>query len=390
MPTTLRVIDYVANPGGGVRFAVELLTALAHTRPGVRLQLVSHSAALQRYKDLLSSAGLTDIDYLDLAPTSTPWRFDIPAAALEDCDVVWLPWIHRHRLPHTHATKIVASFHDAILFQFSRLFGPLLPPGALDDERATMQDWFNSAARIVVSSNATLTALDNTFAAPANRFAVIPLSGEHAAKSRPSATLPEDWPWAADPFLLCPANISPHKNHEILLRGVAEWGRQRPLVLTGESTHLDRSKWSRAVTLRDLATQLGFTFGRTLHPLGYVPDEHYYALLDRAWALVMPTLAEGGGSFPVFEALVRGIPVVCSDIPVMREQMHRLNAHVLWFNPAEPTTLAAALADLDRDYPAHKSRATAQIQTLCRRTWSQVADDYWTTFDRPTNAHATL
>jgi glycosyltransferase involved in cell wall biosynthesis len=381
MPTTLRIIDYVANPGGGVRFAVELLSALARTRPNLRLQLVSHAAALPRYKDLLATAGLTDIAYLDLPPAPTPWRLDIPSSALEGCDLAWLPWIHRHRLPHTEATKVVASFHDAILFQFKHLFEPLLPAGSLAEERATMHEWFNSAARIVVSSNATLTALDNTFAAPSSRFGVIPLSGEHAAKPRAgSGDAPPDWPWAADPFLLCPANISPHKNHETLLRGVAAWGHKFPLALTGESTHLDRSKWSRAVSLRDLATSLGFQSGRTLHPLGYVPDDAYYTLLDRAWALVMPTLAEGGGSFPVFEALLRGVPVVCSDIPVMREQMNRLNATVLWFNPANPATLATALADLASNYPMHKSRATTQIQSLCRRTWSDVADDYWTTF----------
>jgi glycosyltransferase involved in cell wall biosynthesis len=381
MPTTLRVIDYVANAGGGVRFAVELLGALARTRPDLRVQLVSHGPALQRYQNLLTAAAVPPIDFLDLPPAATtPWRFDVPPAAVENCDIAWFPWIHRHRLTSRPATRVVASFHDAILFQFSHLFTDLLPACSLDEERASMLDWFASPARIVVSSNATLAAIDTTFAAPAERFSVIPLSGEHAAKPRPSSAVPENWPWAGDPFLLCPANISPHKNHETLLRGVAEWGRRRPLVLTGESTHLDRCKWSRAVALRDLATQLGFTFGRTLQPLGYVPDEHYYALLDRAWALVMPTLAEGGGSFPVFEALVRGVPVVCSDIPVMREQMHRLNAHVLWFDPADPATLAGRLRELESDYPQHKSRAVSQIQSLCRRTWSQVADDYWTTF----------
>jgi glycosyltransferase involved in cell wall biosynthesis len=381
MPITLRVIDYVANAGGGVRFAVELLGALARTRPDLRVQLVSHGPALGRYRDLLTAAAIPDIDFLDLPPAaSTPWRLDVAGSALEGCDLAWFPWIHRHRLTGPPTSRVTASFHDAILFQFSHLFTDLLPAGSLEEERTSMLDWFASPARIVVSSGATLAAIDATFATPAGRFAVIPLSGEHAAKPRPSSSVPEDWPWAADPFLFCPANISPHKNHETLLRGVADWGRRRPLALTGESTHLDRCKWSRAVALRDLATQLGFTVGRTLHPLGYVPDDSYYALLDRAWTLVMPTLAEGGGSFPVFEALVRGVPVVCSDIPVMREQMARLNAHVLWFDPADPATLAARLRELESDYATHKSRAVSQIQSLCRRTWSQVADDYWTTF----------
>ena len=380
MPTTLRVIDYVANAGGGVRFAVELLGALARRGAGVRVQLVSHGAALTRYRALLAAAGVTEVEFRDVAPVATAWRFDVPAAAFDDCDVAWLPWVHRHRLPPSLPSRVVGSFHDAILFQFSGLFEGLLPAGSLADERESMLAWFESPARVVVSSDATLAALGATFAAPPARFGVIPLSGEHAATPRPRRDPPPEWAWAADKFLLCPANISPHKNHEALLRGVAGWGRRVPLVLTGESTHLDRCRWSRAVALRDLATGMGFEFGRSLMPLGYVPDDAYYALLDRAWALVMPTLAEGGGSFPVFEALVRGVPVVCSDIPVMREQMRRLRADVLWFDPADPATLAERLGELDASYAAFKARAGAQIRTLCRRTWADVADDYWTTF----------
>jgi glycosyltransferase involved in cell wall biosynthesis len=382
MPTTLRVIDYVANAGGGVRFAVELLGALARRGGGggVRVQLISHGAALNRYRQLLAAAGVADVEFRDVEPVATAWRFDVPAAAFDGCDVAWLPWVHRHRLPRSLPARVVGSFHDAILFQFSHLFEGLLPPGSLAEERAGMLEWFESAARIVVSSEATLGALGATFAAPAARFGVIPLSGEHAAAPRPRRDAPPEWGWASDKFLLCPANISPHKNHEALLRGVAAWGRRVPLVLTGESTHLDRCGWSRAVELRDLATGLGFEFGRSLMPLGYVADDAYYALLDRAWAVVMPTLAEGGGSFPVFEALVRGVPVVCSDIPVMREQMRRLRADVLWFDPADPATLAARLGELDSGYAAIKARAVGQIQTLCRRTWADVADDYWTTF----------
>jgi glycosyltransferase involved in cell wall biosynthesis len=382
MPTTLRVIDYVANAGGGVRFAVELLGALTRRGGELRVQLVSHGPALTRYRDLLAVASVPNIEFRDVPPAATPWRFDVPRAALDGCDVAWLPWVHRHRLPDAPPVPVVGSFHDAILFQFSHLFAHLLPAGSLDDERASMLAWFSSPARIVVSSNATLAALGATFAAPPARFGVIPLSGEHAARPRPACDLPAEWPWAAEPFLLCPANISPHKNHEALLRGVAGWGRKVPLVLTGDSTHLDRCKWSRAVALRDLATGVGFEFGRSLMPLGYVPDDAYYALLDRAWALVMPTLAEGGGSFPVFEALLRGVPVVCSDIPVMREQMRRLNADVLWFDPTDPATLTARLAGLASNYAGCKSRAVAQIQTLCRRTWADVADDYWTAFGK--------
>ena len=67
------------------------------------------------------------------------------------------------------------------------------PAGSLEEERASMLAWFASRARIVVSSHATLAALDATFAAPADRFGVIALSGEHAAKPRAADPLPAFW-----------------------------------------------------------------------------------------------------------------------------------------------------------------------------------------------------
>jgi glycosyltransferase involved in cell wall biosynthesis len=92
----------------------------------------------------------------------------------------------------------------------------------------------------------------------------------------------------------------------------------------------------------------------------------------------MPTLAEGGGSFPVEEALWLGIPVICSDIPVIREHMERIDARVLWFDPREPATLAARLAELEVNYESHRRRAGEQVHTLRRRTWADAAQEYWT------------
>ncbi|MGB7159650.1 MAG: glycosyltransferase [Tepidisphaeraceae bacterium] len=381
MSTTIRVIDYTANAGGGVRFTSQLLPALMRQRAGARFELVSHGAALGRYQELLARTGVA-IRTIDIAPDGTDWRFDVSQMALDGCDLAWLPWIHRHRVAQSHAGRVVGSFHDAILFQFEAMFDGLLPAGAADDERRTLRQWFASPAGIAVSSDATVATLGSIFGVPDDRLAVIPVSGEHAKPQAAAPALPAEWTWANEPFLLCPANISPHKNHETLLRGVAKWGsRRHRLVLTGDATHLDKCKWSRAVSVREIAEQCGFVMGESLIPLGYVSDEIYDALLQRAWALVMPTLAEGGGSFPVFEAQQRGIPVLCSDIPVLREQMARSGAQVAWFDPHEAEHLATQLRTFDELYPAWKTTAVNQIRTMRRRSWDDVATEYWIRFD---------
>ena len=389
----VRMIDYVGNEGGGVRFAAELLTALAAANEGARFEVVSTGRALGAYRQLLQGARVPGVRFTDVPPriTADGWRFDVDEATLGGCDVAWLPWVHRHRVADAYASRVVGSFHDTIVLtepSLRSIFGRFLA-----DEEETTARWLASGARVVVSSRATVAALGQRFGARPDRFDVIPVSGAHADP----ASLSDDVPlpaWTAAPFVLCPANISPHKNHETLLAGVARWGARHPLVLTGSGTDLVGSPSAlrrygrallaalklagpgRAAQLREAARRLGFRRGESLLPLGYVPDDRYYAMLRRAWALVMPTLAEGGGSFPVEEALRFGVPVICSDIPVIREHMERLGAHVLWFAPRDPAALASRLAELEGDYPQQKARAVAQVATLRRRSWSDVASEY--------------
>jgi glycosyltransferase involved in cell wall biosynthesis len=391
----VRVVDYIGNEGGGVRFSVELLRALA-ARSDVSLEFVSHGPALDAYRALVGgSAGR--IAFRDLPPGAADgWRFDVPAAALDDCAVVWLPWVHRHRLPDADVAHVVGSFHDAIMLAeptVRAIFARHLP-----DEMETTRRWVDSAARVVVSSRATVGAMRRLFDAPAERYDVVPVSGAHAGPA--ADALPAAWAWADEPFIVCPANTSPHKNHDVLLAGVGRWGGadRHPLVLTGSGADLALSPnpvkaalrpWLetagllrriRATDLRRAARRAGLRRGRSLVPVGYVSDARYYALLARAWALVMPTLAEGGGSFPVEEALWAGVPVVCSDIPVLREHVERLGASVLWFDPRRPDDLAARLAELEAGYADHKARAVSQRALLRRRTWADVADEYWSIF----------
>src|SRR5271157_5523419 len=99
----------MANYGGGMRVSFELLTAFAELQPKVRFELVSHGAALDRYRAALSSLG-SRVEFVDIKPRSSltmrypnllrvlrmgrERHFNVPEAALENCDVAWLPWFH--------------------------------------------------------------------------------------------------------------------------------------------------------------------------------------------------------------------------------------------------------------------------------------------------------
>lgn len=393
----LRVVDYIANPGGGVRFVVQLLAALANHSDDLQIELISHGAGLTRYRELIEPR-LRGVRLVETSARRRPflqgrWRHRLPGATklqmrlfgagsllrwqvssqvFHGADTVWFPWVHWHAAPPHGVSNVVGSYHDAIMHQFPDIMPPALRKAAWQLEKG----WFDSAAQIVVSSETTRGTIASLFATPAPRVSIVRLSAVHASDIE-AATLPAAWDWVNRPFILCPANITTHKNHETLLAGVAAWNADIPLVLCGADTDFMLvPRGPRGEVLHALAAESGLLASGRLITLGYVSDALYYALLRKAWAVVMPTLAEGGGSFPVMEAMHLGIPVICSDIPVLREQVAVYGGRPLWFDPLASRDLADRLAALHRDDVPEREAAQAARSGLLHRSWDDVAADY--------------
>jgi glycosyltransferase involved in cell wall biosynthesis len=168
--------------------------------------------------------------------------------------------------------------------------------------------------------------------------------------------------------------------------------REWPLVAFGYGTEVLESlegaaSW-RAAQLVGLVARLGLGPGDGLHALGYVSDDEVGALIAGAAALVMPSFTEGGGSFPVEEALQAGVPVLCSDIPVMREHLAERSATIGWFDPASVDSIGRAVGELVAGYPARRASALAG-QADPRPTWDDVAAAYAATFAEVAGAAAT-
>jgi len=94
----------------------------------------------------------------------------------------------------------------------------------------------------------------------------------------------------------------------------------------------------------------------------------------------MPTLHEGFG-LVVGEAIMAGVPVIASDIPVLREQVEAMGAEILWMDPYDPASLTEQFCKLNRDYARLRRMAGEQINNVTRRTWAQVASDYMREFE---------
>jgi glycosyltransferase involved in cell wall biosynthesis len=297
------------------------------------------------------------------------WSFSLRPLASDETGVCFFPWLHRHDLGQFQGRGL-GVFHDAIFFQMPEMIGPR----ALAMETANLRTWFEKLDKIVVTSRHTRQRLLAVAGQEwAEKVAVIPVADADGATG-----LPQLGPEATRKFgryLVMPANTSIHKNHRVLLqamrRSVGTWN----LVLTGDGTADGRES-----PLGRLIAEYGLE--KRVFGLGYVKKELVARLIVDAEALVMPTLGEGGGSFPVCEAIVAGTPVIASNLDVIEEQLERMGAQASLFDPRNVDALVDALDRLAADPDGIRRAAREQVARLHLRTWDDVARDFSQLFNQ--------
>ncbi len=381
----LRVIDHVANSGGGIKYVLRLLDNL---RESWQVQLCAQPVALERYRQ--AARGMP-LDFrrtwpLNLAPvladrsprfaqwlarrsnSHRAWSYQVRAPNLDDGGVSFFPWLHRHDLRNFQGHGL-GVFHDAIFFRMPELIGA----DALAMETDNLHAWFEKLDMIVVTSrHTTRRLLDIAGQGWASKIAVIPVADFDG-----TANLPDPGPASTRRFgryLVMPAVASVHKNHRVLLQAMRRSVGQWNLVLTGDGTLLNPGgPLSRLVAESGIADRV---FG-----LGHIKKELVARLIADAEALVMPTLGEGGGSFPVCEAIVAGTPVIASNLDVIEEQLERMRARATLFEPTSVDALVQALDRLAENPDSFHHLAREQVDKLRLRTWEEVARDFAKLFE---------
>jgi glycosyltransferase involved in cell wall biosynthesis len=193
---------------------------------------------------------------------------------------------------------------------------------------------------IVVSEFVRERALAGLRLDPA-RIRVVPLGLDHTVLAPGSV--------AREPFLLYPARPWPHKNHARLFEAFALVRRELPelrLVLTGGGDF---------PTLPD-----------GVDARGHLPWREVVDLMQRASALVFPSLYEGFG-LPPLEAMACGCPVASSNSGALPEVV---GDAALLFDPLDPDAIAAAILDLLADPSPWRERGLARAQLF---SWDETA-----------------
>ena len=208
------------------------------------------------------------------------------------CDVLHCA---TYRAPLRSPVPVVVTVHDlAVLRQpgwfprWSRTYGQHLMPRAI-----------RLADRVVCVSQATGHDVTALLGVPETKVRVVP-NGIDALFSEPPRGRPVD-----GPYILFVGTPEPRKNLERLASAVSVLiaeGRPERLVLAGADG------WG--------GVQL--PFAERVVQLGRVADPVLRDLYAHASCVAYPSLWEGFG-LVAGEALAAGCPVVCSDIPALRE-----------------------------------------------------------------------
>jgi glycosyltransferase involved in cell wall biosynthesis len=156
--------------------------------------------------------------------------------------------------------------------------------------------------------------------------------------------------WAGrELVLLAPVRMTRRKNLEASIRVVAELGRRGNdplLVITGPGGPHNTKNVEYVADLQQLSRDLGVADHVAMLSLLPTPDGGTLTLDDAdtaalyfwADALLFTTQQEGFG-LPILEAGLAGLPIFCSDLPVLREVG---GPHACYFPPDAPP---AAIAD---------------------------------------------
>jgi glycosyltransferase involved in cell wall biosynthesis len=278
---------------------------------------------------------------------------DVPA----DLDVLHYPVTVP--IPDTSLPRIV-TIHGLQHLERPDLFSPLT--------RRYRRWAYDDAARradivIVVSRHVRRSVIERLGVDP-GRVEVIPL-GIDFDHFTPVASRDDDRLLAElqlpDRFVLYPANLWAHKNHDLLIRALAAQDDQSlALVLVGQT-------YGRLRALFAAASKLGIE--DRVHHLGFVQREAMPALYRRARAAIFPSLAEGFGA-PPLEAIASGCPVAASTSGALAETCGEA---VLPLDPEDCDSVESALSRITQDEALRARLRTVGTEQVARFSWTEAA-----------------
>jgi glycosyltransferase involved in cell wall biosynthesis len=215
-------------------------------------------------------------------------------------------------LPAADNVKSICTMHDVQEIHFPEYFTA--------EDRAhravNYLSYIKNADKIVVSYQHVKHDLVKYFNTPPTKVDVCLLEMDNLWLDKYTAAdiAPLDDLNLPERFLFYPANTWQHKNHHKLLEALNNLVNNGypdiKIVFTGHQTDYFKDKLKPYIAENNLEHNALF--------IGIVEEITLYNLYQKCIGVVVPTLYEAG-SFPLMEALLLAVPVICSNVTSLPE-----------------------------------------------------------------------
>jgi glycosyltransferase involved in cell wall biosynthesis len=274
-----------------------------------------------------------------------------------------------YSLPLGFMGRFVVTIHDLFSYQYPDIHSGTVPRGV---NRILIGNAARRAAAVITPSQATAQDVARRFPLSSSRITAIPeaAEGRFTATRNPAAEAAwQRYFGIRVPYFLYLGQWKAYKNVPLLIEAFAQLLRRRPavqLVIAGED--------ARHPEVKAAAGQL--PPGCAVLP-GRLPEDAISDLYRGAAAVVIPSRAEGFG-LPVLEAMACGVPVVCSDIPVLRELADGV---AIFGDPSSPASFAAGM-EAALDSATDGGRIQRGLERASRYSWKRGAEETVAIYER--------
>lgn len=271
----------------------------------------------------------------------------------ENLDLLHTPHFN---VPILYPKNFVITIHDILWHKSKGTKATNLPVplywGKYAAYRISVKIAVKKAKKIIVPSHAVEKDVAHYFPSAKNKTVVTyegaPKANELLVTSHKS-----------QPYLLYVGNLYPHKNVETLARSMKHLGGIKLLIAGGRSAFEEKfTKFLKEEKLED-----------RVKLMGHVTDSQLAGLYQNAQAFVFPTLSEGFG-LPGLEAMAYGCPVICSDIPVLKEVYGQA---ALYFNPHVVEDISDKISRAISNKRLQKSLIKNGFERVKKYSWQKMA-----------------
>ncbi|NTU66765.1 MAG: glycosyltransferase family 4 protein [Candidatus Moranbacteria bacterium] len=273
-------------------------------------------------------------------------------------------------VPLFYRRKFLVTVHDLILIHFPTMRNTTLNPlfywlKFLAYKIIIRSALVRSESIITVSNFTKNDILKNYPAISEGKISVTyeAAQNHHAAELENSADVLKKY-GIIEPYMMYVGNAYPHKNLERLIESFLLAKKKisyLKLVLVGKEDYF----YARLKRSIDRPTFSGIIFA------GFVPDDELDILFASAEAFVFPSLYEGFG-LPPLEAMARGVPVISSDHPCMKEVLGE-SAH--FFDGNDVNQMAEAIEKISTDKKLREDLIAKGFEQVKKYDWMKMAKE---------------